>query len=106
MNHLFLGAVAFGVTLLVASFLLGGKDTGHGGGGGHGHGDSAPGFGWAPFGSLRFWVFLFAFGGGAGLALQALGSSELEASLGALATGWISGALAVTIVRKLSAASE
>jgi len=105
-NHLFLGAVAFGVTLLVASFLLGGKDTGHGGGGGHGHGDSAPGFGWAPFGSLRFWVFLFAFGGGAGLALQALGSSELEASLGALATGWISGALAVTIVRKLSAASE
>jgi hypothetical protein len=105
-NHLFLGAVAFGVTLLVASFLLGGKDTGHGGGGGHGHGDSAPGFGWAPFSSLRFWVFLFTFGGGAGLALQALGSSELEASLGALATGWVSGALAVMVVRKLSASSE
>ncbi|HET9988783.1 MAG TPA: hypothetical protein VFQ65_09685, partial [Kofleriaceae bacterium] len=83
MNHLFLGAVAFGVTLLVASFLLGGKDTDHGGGGGHAHGDSAPGFGWAPFSSLRFWVFLFTFGGGAGLALEALGSSQLEASLGA-----------------------
>jgi len=103
-NHLFLGAVAFGVTLLVASFLLGGKDTDHGSGG-H-HGDSAPGFGWAPFTSLRFWVFLFTFGGGAGLALEALGSSQLEASLGALATGWVSGALAVTIVRKLSTSSE
>jgi hypothetical protein len=105
-NHLFLGAVAFGVTLLVASFLLGGKDTDHGGGGGHGHGDSAPGFGWAPFSSLRFWVFLFTFGGGVGLALDALGSSTLEASIGALAVGWLSGALAVTVVRKLSAASE
>lgn len=105
MNHLFLGAVAFGVTLLVASFLLGGKDTDHGGGG-HAHGDSAPGFGWAPFSSLRFWVFLLTFGGGAGLALDALGSSTLEASIGALAVGWLSGAIAVTVVRKLSATSE
>jgi len=103
-NHLFLGAVAFGVTLLVASFLLGGKDTDHGGGG-H-HGDSAPGFGWAPFSSLRFWVFLFTFGGGAGLALDALGSSQLEASLGALGVGWASGAIAVTVVRKLTASSQ
>jgi membrane protein implicated in regulation of membrane protease activity len=103
-NHLFLGAVAFGVTLLVASFLLGGKDTDHGAGG-H-HADSAPGFGWAPFSSLRFWVFLFTFGGGAGLALDALGSSTVVASVGALAVGWVSGALAVTVVRKLSATSE
>lgn len=105
MNHLFLGALAFGVTLLVASFLLGAKDTGHDGGG-HSHGDSAPGFGWAPFSSLRFWVFLLTFGGGAGLALDALGSSELEASVGALVVGWASGAIAVTVVRKLSASSE
>ena len=105
MNHLFLGAVAFGVTLLVASFLLGAKDTGHGGGG-HGHGDNAPGFGWAPFSSLRFWVFLLTFGGGAGLALDALGSSQLEASVGALFVGWASGAIAVTVVRRLSASSE
>ena len=34
MRHIYLGAVAFGVTLLVASFVLGGKDTDHGG---HGH---------------------------------------------------------------------
>ena len=104
MNHLFLGAVAFGVTLLVASFLLGGKDTDHGGGG-H-HGDSAPGFGWAPFSSLRFWVFMMSFGGGAGLALDALGSSQLEASIGAVVVGWLSGAIAVTVVRKLTASSE
>jgi hypothetical protein len=103
LNHLFLGSVAFGVTLLLASFFLGGKDTDHGG---HGHGDSAPGFGWAPFSSLRFWVFMFTFGGGAGLALDALGSSELVAGLGALGVGWLSGAIGVTVVRKVSAASQ
>ena len=73
LNHLFLGAVAFGVTLLVASFLLGGKDTDHGG---RSRAMSAPGFGWAPIASLRFWVFLFTFGGGAGLRADALGSSD------------------------------
>lgn len=103
MNHLFLGAVAFGVTLLVASFLLGGKDTDHGG---HSHGDSAPGFGWAPFSSLRFWVFLFTFGGAAGLALTALDSSQTVAGIGALAVGWLSGAIAVTVIRKISASSS
>ncbi|HEY3805388.1 MAG TPA: hypothetical protein VGL61_22425 [Kofleriaceae bacterium] len=102
MSHLYLGAVAFGVTLLVASFLLGGKDVhaGHGG-----HADTAAGFGWAPIGSLRFWVFLWAFGGGAGYALTLLGSSELEAGIGAAATGWIAGALAVGIIRRLAATS-
>lgn len=103
MNHLFLGAVAFGVTLLVASFVLGGKDTDHGGGG-H-HADSAPGFGWAPITSLRFWVFVFTFGGGAGLALVQLGSSDLASAAGAGAIGWVSGAIAVTIVRRLSKSS-
>src|SRR5690348_3492855 len=60
LSHIYLGAVAFGVTLLVASlFLHGGKDI-H-----HGH-DSADALGWAPVTSLRFWVFFFAFGGGTG----------------------------------------
>ncbi len=81
MSHLYLGGVAFGVTLLVASFLLGGKDV-HAGA----HVDSAPGLGWAPIGSLRFWVFLCTFGGGAGYALTVLGSSELEAGVGAIAS--------------------
>jgi len=99
MSHLYLGAVAFGVTLLVASFLLAGKDV-------HvGHVDSAPGLGWAPIGSLRFWVFFCTFGGGAGYALALLGSSELEAGIGALAIGWISGALAVGVIRRLTATS-
>ena len=103
MNHVFLGAVAFGVTLLLASFVLGGKDIDHGG---HGHGDSAPGFGWAPFSSLRFWVFFFTFGGGVGLALTGLDSSELVATVGATAVGWLSGAIAVTVIRKISASSS
>jgi hypothetical protein len=101
---LYLGAVAFGVTLLVASFLLGGKDTDHGDGG---HGDV--GLAWAPFGSLRFWVFLFTFGGGAGYALTKLGSSSVIAAVGAGGIGWVAGALAVTVVRSMtkhSASSE
>ncbi|MGH9889151.1 MAG: hypothetical protein ACREBE_26695 [bacterium] len=105
MNHVYLGAVAFGVTLLVASFLMGGKDTDHGGdhgGTGHAHDGGDAGLGWAPVTSLRFWVFLFAFGGGAGLALERLGSSELVAAIGALAVGWAAGAIAVTVVRHLT----
>ncbi len=100
MSHLYLGGVAFGVTLLVASFLLGGKDVhaGHAA-------DTAAGFGWAPIGSLRFWVFFCTFGGGVGYVLTGLGSSELEAGVGALATGWVSGALAVGIIRRLTTTS-
>lgn len=97
LQTLYLGAVAFGVTLLVASFLLGGKDTDHGDGG---HVDF--GLAWAPFGSLRFWIFLFTFGGGAGYALTKLGSSSVIAGVGAGLIGWVSGALAVTVVRSMS----
>jgi hypothetical protein len=104
LSHIYLGAVAFGVTLLVASFLLGGKDTDHGGDG-HDHAGGAPGLGWAPVTSLRFWVFLFTFGGGAGLALTALGSSDLVAALGAAGIGWASGALAVAVIRGLTRSS-
>lgn len=97
MTHIFEGAVAFGVTLLVASLVIGGKDTDHG----HGHHDTAGSWGWAPIASLRFWVFLLAFGGGAGLALDALGSSEAVEFGGAAIIGWASGALAVAIIRTL-----
>ena len=96
MSHLYLGAVAFGVTLLVASLLLGGKDTGHGG---HAHADA--GLGWAPVMSLRFWVFFFAFGGAAGLVLGQL-EGETVTAIGAGAIGWISGVLAVSIIRSLT----
>ena len=108
MQHIYLGAVAFGVTLLVASFLLDSKDTGHGDGGHHGA-DAGAGLAWAPFGSLRFWVFFFTFGGGAGYALSHMGSSSVVSGIGAAGIGWLAGALAVTVVRTLargSASSE
>ncbi len=98
MNHVYLGAVAFGVTLLLASLVLGGKDTDHGGS--H-HSDGDLGVGWAPITSLRFWVFFLTFGGGAGVALGALGSSPTIAAIGAGVIGWSSGVLAVTVVRSL-----
>jgi membrane protein implicated in regulation of membrane protease activity len=101
LNHVYLGAVAFGVTLLVASLLLGGKDTDHGGGG-HAHDGGDLGLGWAPVTSLRFWVFLLTFGGGAGLALDGLGSSTAVAAGGALGIGWVAGAIAVAVIRNLT----
>ncbi|HEY0253743.1 MAG TPA: hypothetical protein VGC41_19565 [Kofleriaceae bacterium] len=104
MNHIYLGAVAFGVTLLVASFVLGGKDVDHGSIG-H-HADGGHGFGWMPVTSLRFWVFVLTFGGGAGLALDALHSSPVMSGVGALVVGWLSGSIAVSVVRTLSASSQ
>ena len=99
MTHIFLGAVVFGATLLVASLVLGGKDTDHGGSH-EGHGDHG-GFawGWVPVTSLRFWIFLFAFGGAAGYALSALGEGDAIAIAGAIGVGWLSGALAVAVLR-------
>jgi hypothetical protein len=96
MTTVYLAAIAFGVTLLVASLLLGGKDTDHGD-----HGDAGVGLAWAPIMSLRFWVFFLAFGGGAGFALTKLGSSELVSALGALGIGWAAGAIAVMTVKQI-----
>jgi membrane protein implicated in regulation of membrane protease activity len=108
MQSIYLGAIAFGVTLLLASFVLGGKDTDHGGGhAGHVHGDGGVAF--APFGSLRFWVFLMTFGGGAGFALGKLGTGQTVTAIAALVIGWTSGVMAVTVIRRLgknSASSE
>ena len=100
MTTVYLAAVAFGVTLLLASLLLGGKDTDHG----HG-GDAEVGLAWAPVGSMRFWVFLLAFGGGAGYALTKLGSSAVVAAIAAALIGWAAGAVAVVVVRKVSKSS-
>lgn len=96
MTTIYLAATAFGVTLLLASLLLGGKDTDHG------DVDGGVGLAWAPIGSMRFWVFLLAFGGAAGFALTKLGSSDLVAGLGALGIGWAAGAIAATVVAKVS----
>lgn len=107
MNHIFLGAVAFGVTLLVASFVLGGKDTEHGGDVHHvDHGAGHGTIGWMPVTSLRWWVFVFTFGGAAGLALEALDSSPTVATIGAIVIGWLSGSIAVSVIRTLSRSSQ
>ncbi len=103
MQHLYLGAVAFGVTLLLASFVLGGKDTD--GDGGHHEADADVGLAWAPVGSFRFWIFFLTFGGGVGFALTKLGSSSVVAAIGAGAIGWIAGGLAVTVIRRMTASS-
>ncbi|HVK87961.1 MAG TPA: hypothetical protein VM513_27765 [Kofleriaceae bacterium] len=97
MTTIYLAAIAFGVTLLLASILLGGKDTDHGDGP-----DTDVGLAWAPVMSLRFWVFFLAFGGGAGYALTRLGSSEVVSAVGALGIGWAAGAVAVLVVHKVS----
>jgi hypothetical protein len=95
-HNIYLAAIAFGVTLLVASFVLDGKDTDHGGA----HADA--GLTWAPFGSLRFWVFFLTFGGGAGYALERLDASSVVGAIAAVVIGWVAGALAVMVVRKLT----
>jgi hypothetical protein len=99
LTTVYLAAVAFGVTLLVASLLLGGKDTDHG------DADADVGLAWAPVGSMRFWVFLLAFGGGAGYALTRLGSSPVVSAIAAAAIGWAAGTIAVVVVRKVTKSS-
>ena len=96
MSHIYLGAVAFGATLLIASLVLGSHHDHHAG-----H-DTGVHLGWAPITSLRFWVFLLAFGGGVGLALERLGEGEPIPAVGAIGIGWISGVLAVAVIRSLS----
>ena len=100
MSHIYLAAVVFGAVLLVASFVVGSKDVDHGGG--HAHDDGAPGLAWLPIASLRFWVFLFAFGGATGWVLERLEDNVALAAGGAIGVGWISGALAVAIIRALT----
>ncbi|MGE5181586.1 MAG: hypothetical protein ACM31C_05975 [Acidobacteriota bacterium] len=97
MSHIYLGAVAFGATLLVASLVLGGHHDQ-----GHAHDGGAAGLGWAPITSLRFWTFLLAFGGATGWVLERLGERQAITAAGALAVGWTSGVLAVAVIRSLS----
>ena len=95
-STIYLAAIAFGVVLLAASMVMhGGKDTDHGAG-------HDAGLGWAPITSLRFWVFLLAFGGAVGYALERIGESTAVAAGGAIGVGWVSGAMAVAIIRALA----
>lgn len=106
MSLIYLGAVVFGVVMLGASLVVGSKDV-HGGTldhtGAHPHDGGPPA--WLPFASLRFWIFMFAFGGGTGWLLDRLGESVAIAAVGAIGVGWLSGTLAVAVIRMLGTRS-
>jgi hypothetical protein len=112
MLQLYLGTLAFGATLLIVSLVLGAgqkdvdkdvdkdfdkdlskdleKDTG------------ADGLDWLPVASLRFWTFLFAFGGATGTLLTYAGSlSTPVVGVVALGVGWGSGVLMVATMRAI-----
>jgi len=109
MLQIYLGALAFGGTLLIASMVLGGKDTD----GGHDHSDgdheahgAADGMSWLPVASLRFWTFLLAFGGIAGALLTWIGSiGEPIVGIAALGVGWAAGIGMVAAMRGLNKGS-
>ncbi len=106
MLQIYLGALAFGGTLLVASMFLGSKDADHD----HDKDSGVDGLGWLPVTSLRFWTFLLAFGGIAGALLTWLGGvGEPIVGIAALAVGWGSGVgmtMAMRGLRKGSVGSE
>lgn len=106
MLQIYLGALAFGGTLLIASMVLGGKDTDHDSGDGdhEAHG-ATEAFAWLPVASLRFWTFLLAFGGIAGALLTWSGAGEPIAGLAALGVGWASGLGMVAAMRGLKKGS-
>jgi membrane protein implicated in regulation of membrane protease activity len=111
MLGIYLGALAFGGTLLLASLVLGQKDAD---GGDSVDGDPDPagvdpgapvgvgGIDWLPVTSLRFWTFFLAFGGATGSALTQL--TELGAGPvggASFAVGWLSGLGMVEAMRTL-----
>jgi hypothetical protein len=105
MLSLYLGALAFGGTLLVASMVLGAgqKDVSHGDTDDAGDKDhGGDGLAWLPVTSLRFWTFFLAFGGATGALLTAttsLGVGPVAAA--AWAVGWASGVAIVASVKSL-----
>lgn len=98
MLTVYLGALAFGGTLLLASLVLGQKDAD----GDQGTDKDAhlEGLDWLPVASLRFWTFFLAFGGAAGTALTYAETMSAGPIAGAaLAVGWVSGVGMVTAMR-------
>lgn len=113
MLHVYLAALGFGGTLLAASLVMGGKDTGadqlsvdqgSGAGGDHaGHGSAGGEALWSVARSLRFWTFLFAFGGGVGALLTALDAANaVIVAFAAGAVGLAAAVLATTVMRATS----
>jgi hypothetical protein len=107
MLPLYLGALAFGGTLLVASIFLGigHHDVDHSADQdanpeqAHGQGDA---FGWLPITSVRFWTFFLGFGGLAGTVLTYIGgTSRPIVAVIAAGIGWVSGIGMVGAMRRI-----
>lgn len=100
----YLLALGFGATLLLASLVMGGKDVD-----GDADGDADDGDGdhagggldvWAMARSLRFWTFLLTFGGAVGLLLRAVGMGDgVFAAMVAGAVGLVVGVGATWLVK-------
>jgi len=105
MLPVYLGALAFGGTLLVASLLLGfGHHDADGAGHDHdkGHDKGSDGFGWLPVASVRFWTFFLGFGGLAGTLLTYATGTAWPIVAGASAVvGWASGVGVVAAMRRV-----
>jgi hypothetical protein len=101
MIAVYLTAVGFGGTLLLATLFLGAGH--HAADGAHGHPLGAHDFNaWLPICSLRFWTFFLGFGGGVGAILTAQGVAAAGV-VGAVSgvIGWVTGVTAVAVVRAL-----
>jgi hypothetical protein len=102
----YLVATLTGGALLVGALVMGGDDTDADGDGDHDGDDGAESDGlldvWLPFASLRFWTFVFAFGGLTGTLLTWLDLAPAWAvALMSLVVGWISGAGVSWAIRRL-----
>jgi hypothetical protein len=102
MLPLYLGALAFGGTLLIASMVLGAKDADQDAEHVDKDGGVIDGFAWLPVASLRFWTFFLAFGGATGTLLTWAGGLH-PAVTGAIAfvVGWLCGLGMVQAMRSI-----
>ncbi|MBK9032707.1 MAG: hypothetical protein IPL61_15785 [Myxococcales bacterium] len=110
MLTIYLIALGFGGTLLLASMLLGGQDaSADHGDGGEVHTEAAEGGEaiWTVARSVRFWTFLFAFGGAVGAVLTGLDAAGTVATavIAGLA-GVAAGTVATTVMRAVSGAAS
>jgi hypothetical protein len=100
MLPLYLGALAFGGTLLIASMVLGSKDMDKDTESLDKDVGAESGLDWAPVASLRFWTFLLAFGGATGTLLTFVGGlSPVVVGVITLAIGWVCGVGMVAVMR-------
>jgi hypothetical protein len=104
MTAVYLTAVGFGGTLLLATLLFGAGH--HAADGSAHHVDSGDFNVWLPLASLRFWTFFLGFGGGVGaiLSYQGIAAAPVVGAV-SVVIGWVTGVVAVAVVRALRGTS-